>query len=223
MRPLKELINLTDPAWPLVQQWIAGAINKVQVLPRDSIKACDALYKTQVTTKSPMGAIIYMTGGILIDNGWIRVLGSGNKKLNRTVPDWNKGKSFKEYGDEPKFLLIADDAVGGFFAINGGKFGADFGKIYYLSPLSLKWEDLHLGYTQFLDFCFNGNLSEFYSSLRWKNWANDVTKINCDEVYYCFPYLWSKEGNDINKDTRTPVPIVEQYTLMIEMRKNLGL
>ena len=44
-------------------------------------KAEFALYKTQVTTRSPMGAIIYETMNILIDNGWIRILGSGNEKI----------------------------------------------------------------------------------------------------------------------------------------------
>ena len=65
-----------------MKQWIAKARNKVEVLPRDRVKASEALYYTQVTTRSPMGAIVYETGGILIDNGWIRILGSGNKKLD---------------------------------------------------------------------------------------------------------------------------------------------
>jgi hypothetical protein len=42
-----------------------------------------------------MGAIIYETGGLLVDNGWIRILGSGHKKLDRNLPEWNKGKSIK--------------------------------------------------------------------------------------------------------------------------------
>lgn len=99
MRSVDELINNTEPGWTLVQQWINSAKNKVEVLSCDTAKAKDALYKTQVTTRSPMGAIIYSTGGLLVDNGWIRILGSGNSKLNRTLPDWNKGKSFKEFGD----------------------------------------------------------------------------------------------------------------------------
>ena len=92
MRSVEELINMTEPGWSLVQQWIDSAKNKVEVLSCDTAKAKDALYKTQVTTRSPMGAIIYSTGGLLIDNGWIRILGSGNEKLKRSIPDWNKGK-----------------------------------------------------------------------------------------------------------------------------------
>lgn len=86
MRSLDELINNADPGWTFVKEWIDTAKNKVEILPVDAERANDALYKTQVTTRSPMGAIIYMTGGLLIDYGWIRILGSGSSKLNRTLP-----------------------------------------------------------------------------------------------------------------------------------------
>lgn len=139
MRPLDQLINKSEPGWTLVQDWIGKAKNKVEVLPVDTVKAKDALFKTQVTTRSPMGAIVYSSGGLLVDGGWIRILGSGHDRLNRTLPDWNKGKSFKEFGEAPAYLLVADDAAGGFFAINGGGLGSDAGKVYYLSPDNLEW------------------------------------------------------------------------------------
>ena len=120
MRPLKDLIDPNDSGWKLVKEWIDTAENKVEILPADPQKAKDALYQLQVTTNSPMGAIVYKTGGLLIDDGWIRILGSGSSKLNRSLPDWNKGKSFKEAGETPSFLLIADDALGGFYVLNGG-------------------------------------------------------------------------------------------------------
>lgn len=69
-----------------------GLKNEIEILPKDSIQADSALFRTQVTTRSPMGAIIYETGGILVDNGWIRILGSGSEKLKRNFPEWNKGK-----------------------------------------------------------------------------------------------------------------------------------
>jgi Protein of unknown function DUF2625 len=58
MQPISQLINKTDPGWPLVKKWITTAKNKVEVLPVDTAKAKNALYKTQVTTRSPMGAIV---------------------------------------------------------------------------------------------------------------------------------------------------------------------
>ena len=112
-RPLIALINTQDPSWPLVQSWIASAKNKVQVLPKSAARADSALLAAQVTTRSPMGAVIYETGGIIVDNGWLRILGSGSPALNRDLMGWNKNK-------QRGLLLIADDALGGFFALNGG-------------------------------------------------------------------------------------------------------
>jgi len=223
MRPLNDLINTTDPGWLLVKQWIEKAKNKVEILPRDSAKASEALYQTQVTTRSPMGAIVYESGGLLVDNGWIRILGSGSKKLNRSLPAWNKGKSFEAFGEQPSFLLIADDAVGGFFAINGGKWSKDIGKVFYLSPDALEWEPLGLTYTEFLNFCFNNDLAKFYEGQRWNNWRKEVDTLNGNRVYNFYPPLFTKEGKDINSNSRNAIPIEEQYSFNMDMRKQLGI
>ena len=85
MRPLSELIDTEDPAWPEVQEWIAGATNPVEVLPVDRANRDSALLAIQVTTRSPMGAIVYETGGLLIDHGWVRILVSGHSGLRRSL------------------------------------------------------------------------------------------------------------------------------------------
>jgi hypothetical protein len=223
MRSIDELINKEDPGWPLVQEWIDSAKNKVEILPVDTTKAKDALYKTQVTTRSPMGAIVYMTGGLLIDNGWIRILGSGSTKLKRTLPEWNKGKTFKDFGEPPSYLLIGDDVVGGFFLLNGGGLGKDVGKVYYFSPKSLVYEPLDLTYTDFLFFCFHNKLDTFYKGLRWKKWKEEIIKLNGDQVFSFFPYLWTKEGKDVNKVVRKVVPIEEQYFLNLDFKMKFGI
>ncbi len=192
-------------------------------MPVDTIKAKDALYKTQVTTRSPMGADVYMTGGLLIDNGWIRILGSGSDELNRTLPDWNKGKSFKEFGDTPTFLLIADDAIGGFYLLNGGGLGKNLGKVYYFSPDDLEYEPLDINYTEFLQFCFIGDLDKFYKGNKWTKWRYEVSKLDGDKVFNFYPFLWTKEGKNISKVSRKPVPVEEQYSFNLSMRKQLGL
>ena len=222
MRPVENLINTNDPAWPLVRDWIAAAKNKVEVLPCDSAKARTALYMTQVTTRSPMGAIVYSTGGIMVDDGWIRILGSGSTRLPRSLPQWNEGKSLTING-KPLFYLIADDVVGGYYAINGGGLGKDAGKIYYLAPDTLEWEAMGWTYTEFLRFCFSGDLDRFYASLRWKDWRNDVTGISGDQTFNFFPALYTKEGKDFSKSSRHPIPVDEQYRYTLDMKKQLGI
>ena len=100
----------------------------------------------QVTTRSPMGATRYVCGGILIDHGRLRILGSGCKRLNRGIYDFTLGKSFAEARRMPSYLLVADDVLGGFFAINGGAFAGEAGNVFYYAPGSGEWEDCEMGY-----------------------------------------------------------------------------
>ncbi|WPO78765.1 DUF2625 domain-containing protein [Flavobacterium sp. KACC 22761] len=223
MLSINELIDKNDSGWKSVKEMAGTAKNKIEILPVDSQKANDALYHTQINTKTTMGAVIYKTGGILVDNGWIRILGSGSAKLNRSLPDWNKGKTFKEFGEVPGYLLIADDALGGFYILNGGALGTDVGKVYYFSPDNLEYEPLGINYPQFLDFCFNNDLENYYEGSRWDKWKDEVAGLKGDQVFNFYPFLWTQEGSDINKVTRKIIPIEEQYSLNIDLRKQMGL
>jgi hypothetical protein len=118
-----EQLTTDTSGFALVKEWAKNSKNKVELLLVEKTKACETLYNLQVTTRSPLGAITYFTGVILIDNGWIRILGSGSEKLKRTIVSWNKGKTFSQIGEQPKYLLVADDVLGGLFAINGGALG----------------------------------------------------------------------------------------------------
>ncbi|WP_223827782.1 DUF2625 domain-containing protein [Hymenobacter armeniacus] len=216
-RSLTELINTQDPGWPLVQGWIAAAKNKVQIMPKTASRADSALLAAQVTTRSPMGAVVYETGGILVDNGWLRILGSGSPGLNRDLMGWNKDK-------QKGLLLIADDALGGFFALNGGAFGqATLGKIYYLAPENLEWEPLNKSYSDFLVFCFSGNLDQFYDKMRWRGWQQEVASLNGNQGISCYPFLFTTEGKNLSKVLRKPVPIQELWMFSNDMRQQLGI
>lgn len=211
MKTINELINIDESGWALVTEWINDATNKIEVLSKNKKEADNALYQTQVSTRSPMGAIIYETGGLLIDHGWIRILGSGNQKLNRTLPEWNKGKTFKDYGDKPAIFLVADDVVGGFFAINGGALGDDLGNVYYFAPDALEWEPMEVGYSDFLWWTFTSDLSLFYSNTRWTGWKKQIAEINGNQCISFYPFLWTKHKN-IDDLTRKIVPISEIWT-----------
>ena len=45
MKTLSDLINTTDPAWPLIQEWLAEATNPVEILPRNPAAAEAELLK----------------------------------------------------------------------------------------------------------------------------------------------------------------------------------
>lgn len=221
MKQLEELINKEDSGWDLVQQWLKEAKNQIDILDKNSSQADSALYRTQVTTRSLLGAVIYETGGILIDNNWIRILGSGSDRLKRNLPEWNKGKSFNEYGQEMPFVLVADDAIGGFFALNGGELSnKDLGKIFYFSPDTLEWESLELGYSDFIYWTFMGEIDKFYKGLRWKEWKEEVKKMGADRAMNFYPFLWT-EYNDLKELSRKDVPIEEMWRMQMDVRNQL--
>ncbi len=214
MRDLSELIDRNEPAWPLVQQWIAEASVLVEVLPADPAAGDAALYATQVTTRSPMGAIAHNAAGIFIDNGWLRVLGAGrHPRFQRSLPNWNETRS-------NRFYLVADDAIGGFFAINGGSLGEDIGNVYFYAPDSLRWEPCGFAYSQFLAWAMSEKLDEFYDSLRWDDWVSEVKQLSGDQVIGIYPFLWAR-GVPIKERHRGLVPVAEQWALQLDLQRQL--
>ena len=198
---------------PLVREWAVAAIRSVDVLPPSAARR-DTLERAQVSTRSPMGSVIYETGGLLVDGGWLRILGSGHSRLTRTLPGWNVDRS-------EGFLLVADDAIGGFFAINGGALGADVKHMYYFAPDSLEWEPLAMSYSQFLQWSFCGDLPQFYDWIRWRGWEDSVKILHGDRSFTFYPFLCTKEGKG-GSGKRTDVPIEETWRLQMELRGQLG-
>ena len=215
MRPVEELINLEEPGIDLVKGWIKEGSNDCELLPpSDRRKEC--LFQTQVTTRSPMGAIVYETGGILVDHGWLRFLGSGHDKIKRTLPEWNEAT----IGSNRGFYLVADDALGGFFAINGGGLGEDLGKVYYLPYDRLEWEPLGLGFSEFFAWSLSERLEQFYGSDRWKGWEKDLKTLAADQCFAFYPFLWTKEGS-VTTSKRTTVSVEECWAVKQEIIKQL--
>ena len=202
MRTLEELIDREDSALPLVQGLLAQSRQPVELLEPSKSRG-DILVGLQVTTRAPLGAIAYETGGILIDHGWLRLLGSGHVKLARNILDWNAGRS-------SGYLLVADDVLGGFFCINGGSLGEDRGSMYYWAPDTLKWEAMGFGYSDFVCWAFSDRLAVFYEGHRWSGWEVDVGKISGDQCFNFYPFLWTSQGS-VEASSRKAINITEQY------------
>ena len=114
--------------------------------------------------------------------------------------------------------------MGGFFALNGGAFGqATLGKIYYLSPDNLEWKPLDKNYSEFLVFCFSGNLNKFYDRMRWKGWQQEIAGLDGNQGICFYPFLFTEEGKNISKTLRKAVPIQELWLFSNDMRQKLGI
>ena len=211
-RPLKELINAEENAWSLVLEWLNKGRNKYEILEVNRMNAGNALYELQLTTRSPMAAIAFESGGILIDQGWLRILGSGADKICGDLLYWNGlGQGHIEKPLEGA-MVVAYDVVGGFFAINGGAFSGEIGDIFYLAPDTLEWEDLQTGYSGFIQWVSSGDLALFYKTTRWDGWETDLKRLNVEQGMNFYPPLWTI-GDVGRSKSRKPVPLTELWEL----------
>jgi hypothetical protein len=211
MRPLDQLINDAESALPFVRE-TAQAVPGRCVIHPPSATASEVLYRSQVTTRSPMGAIAFHTGGLSVLNGWLRILGSGCPAIPRNLPGWNEGRS-------SGFYLVADDAFGGFFALDGGVLNAGNGTICYFSPRTLRWESLECTYTQFLSWACT-DFRGFYDGMIWPGCEAAISNLGPDRCFFFYPPLWTAECVLPPPEIRD-VPISEVWGFQMEVAEQL--
>lgn len=211
MQTLEQLTSSEHSAWGTIQQWIDQARNACEVIKKDPSSAEREIFTMQMPTSSPLGSVIYETGGILIHHGWLRILGSGSFKLPRGLMDWNFSKSFNQSGEKPRYLLVADDVIGGYFALNGGELGEHLGKIYYFSPKDHHWHSLSFTYTEFLLWALNGDIEAFYQGLFWQSWQADVKQLDGNQLFVFNPDLSEDKTMSIDQRQKREVNIETHY------------
>lgn len=212
MKTIEQLTATDDPAIHLVREWARACTHPCEILPPSSERA-KVLEDVQVSTHSILGAVAYETGGILLDHGWLRLLGSGHPKLTRTLPGWNQGRS-------DGLFLVADDAVGGFFAMNGGRLGQDLGSMYYFAPDSLRWEAMEMTYSQFVMWAMSEKIQEYYQSARWSFWEQAVDTLHGDRTYFFYPPLWTQEGS-VTTSQRGEIPVQESWGVQMDFVRQI--
>lgn len=221
MRPIEQLLDTREPAIELISTWTRRAVRPVEVLPVDPARGREALLALQVTTRSPLGALAHDTGGLLVDDGWVRVLGGGCERLKRSIDGWNVLARPVEDQRLPRALLVGDDAVGGFFACNGGGLAGPAEHVFYLAPDTYEWEDLEVGYSDWLRWLCGGDLEAFYAALRWPGWREDVRALDSGRVFHVAPPMVFA-GPPIGLRSRSPVPIDEQWHFSRALEKQLA-
>jgi len=220
-RVLNELIDAVDPAWPLIQGWIDVAHHSVEVLDVNQVRADEVLLSLQVTTRSPLGAVAFKTGGMLIDQGWLRFLGSGHERMHGDLLSWNTKGDILESHLLNNALVVAHDAVGGFFALNGGAFPGRPGGAFYFAPDTLEWKNTNLSYSQLLNWAMAGNLALFYENMRWPGWEQDISTLEGDKGIAFYPFLWANREIPIVKRSRRAVPMEELWRLHVDLAQQL--
>ncbi|MGW7282739.1 DUF2625 domain-containing protein [Streptomyces sp. NPDC054844] len=219
MRELSQLIDVEEPAWPELRETLETSSVSVDVLPPDSHLGRASILQLQVTARSYLGAVALQCGGLLVDDGWVRVFGSPVGGAAHEVPGLARVNQFPAEFD-PEWrpetgLVVAHDVLGGVFALNGAvpasadRPGAP-GEVVFFAPDSLRWEALGVGHSTWLAWLVSGALDEFYADLRWTGWKEEVRALNSSEGLSPFPPLWSAEARqDISATSRRAVPMKE--------------
>lgn len=219
-RTLAELTNVEHPAWPGLHDRIASAHVPVQILDADRCRADETLVALDVTTGSTLGALAYHSGGLILDHGWLRVLGGGTTQLP-SLATANGLTSTDGVSQPPPWLIVAFDVLGGRFAIDGGGLGFTPGHVCYWGVDSLAWQGLGIGHTAFIDAFLHGAGTEFFASLRWEGWQGDVATLSPDEGMSMMPPPFTAEGADTEAATRRPVPFAELLAFYDDMARQL--
>jgi len=197
--------------WNELKEEITKSDRNIIIYEAEEEIAQNTLEMLTMTKNSAIGSITYNTSGIVIDN-WIRVLGSGDGIERRNIFSWyDENEAIKEKG----LLIIADDIIGGIFALNMGKYEGEVGGIFYFAPDSLNWENLEVKYDDFFTWLTEGDLEQFYSSVRWENWEEEVQSVGFDQALLIYPFLWTNECN-INTASKKALPIKEVMYLYLE-------
>ncbi|MCB7136273.1 DUF2625 family protein [Cellulosimicrobium marinum] len=213
VRTAAELAAVDEPAWPTLSRMLGRG--GVEVVPPPAW-SLEVLYRLQVTVRSTLGALALHTGGVLVDGGWLRILGGGGSGL----PDLASVNGLGEPGEDsaaPSVLVVAYDVLGGTFAINGGGLSGPLGDVHWFAPDVLDWVDLGFGQAAFLEWAVSGGAGALYDHLRWPGWYDEIGDVRLDEGLSVYPPLWSQEGRDVASASRTPVALGELVDWHFEM------
>lgn len=200
--------------WTKIQTMLNKSDYKLVIFDGDTEIGQAECEELNVPKDSVLECVITNCNGVCIDN-WIRILGQGNEK-HHGVAYYNNLSDESLSG----MLIVANDVVGGIYAINISRFENEKDMVWYFAPDTLEWESLEINYTDFLAFAAHGDLTGFYKSMRWKNWSAECEKIGFDEGCSIYPFLWANECK-IDTADKKAVPFEEIMQLNFDNCKEL--
>lgn len=151
-----------------------------------------------IPDNSLLGALA-ASGGFLIDGGKLRVLGSPAD--GRSLLSANSDGDFDPLAD---FLVVADDIYGNFTAINvdpSGPFRPGEMIAFYADGTG--WESTADDLADFLSFCFQGDLTDFFGDFATGDPALErAAMADPARVISFYPPLSTREGSPSGSSRR---------------------
>jgi hypothetical protein len=217
-RPLLELLSPEDEGWASITAWAAASARPSTVLNVVSARREEALLALQVTTRSVLGATAWHCTGVLLDHGWLRLLGG----VGSDLPDLLAVNAERLVaGSAAPYLVIALDVLGGRFAVNGGGLAGALGEVAYFGPDTLDWLPTGLSHSAFVEWAFTGDIDGFYEDVRWNSWESQVRDVALGALLAVYPPLFTKQGRDLAGTTRRSVPWRELLDWLDDAKRQL--
>ena len=202
---------MSESGWDEILEAVGTAPYPVELLDPSVERARECLATLGLSTRSWLGSIIENTGGVLVDHRWIRIYGSGAAGL----PDVAAG-----IVPENNEILVGHDVLGGQFLWAQAQ--PDMAPtVHYFAPDSVRWEDLGVGYGDWLHALLTGSATQFYDGLRWPGWEDEVHAVALDHAIQSYPPLFTREGKDIARASRRPVPVPDLIAYHHDMARQL--
>ncbi|TDC38973.1 DUF2625 family protein [Micromonospora sp. 15K316] len=198
--------------WHEVSAAVAEAPYPVEVLPADPRRAASCLAALGITAGSWLGGVVANSGGLLVDHGWLRVLGGGHGLLPDVVAESDPSTGL---------LVVGHDVLGGRYAWLRTRPDVR-PSVHYFGPDELGWLDLERGYGEWLGAVLGGALTAFYENLRWPGWEREVAALALDEGISAVPPPFTAEGRDLAAVSRRAVALRELVSFYAETGRQLG-
>lgn len=220
-RPLAELVVEDDALRGFIEPLIAEGAVDVVVVPPEPAGSSAALERLQITTHSSLGALVFLTGGLVVEHGWLRIVGGPTETF--PYDPWSLATELGLAGDDPTradLLVVAIDRLGGLFVLDGGVLGRP-GKIAYFAPDTLEWEPLDLTHSGLVEAMLSASEREFYRESRWVGWETEVEGLAPLHGISVVPPLWAAESRPLERASRRPVPLFEMVRLGFDVSRQL--
>ena len=154
-------------------------------------------------------------GALLVDHGWLRILGAGAAGL----PGVHQANVLA--GGQPPLLEVAWDALGGRFAVNGGGLDAPPGEVCNGGPDTLVWTSIGGGHSAFVTWALSDAMADFYASLRWPGLESEIEALAPDLGMSLVPPPFTVEGRDAARVSRSAVPLTELHGVYADPAQQL--
>ncbi|MEU8821836.1 DUF2625 family protein [Actinoplanes sp. NPDC048796] len=216
--------------WLTLVDVLSRSFAAPRILPVDQGKAHAILLQLRVTAGSPLGAIAFNSGGILLYDGWLRILG-GSPCLEERLPSIGQVNDFPAHVDRmwtpTEGLIVAHDVLGGIFFLNGLRPGSGRpgvpGEIIYFDPSTLNWARTGMSHSEWLAWCVSGDLPHFYEGRLWPSWRRDVMVLRADQGIAVSPPLWSDRTAAAGGEcARAVVPMDEILAAQFDAARQRG-